>query len=64
MGVDAYLPSIPDIANSFNVNIHKVELSLSIFLTGFAIGQIFGGPISDRYGRKLSSVFGFRFFIL
>ena len=58
MGVDAYLPSIPDIANSFNVNIHKVELSLSIFLTGFAIGQIFGGPISDRYGRKLSSVYG------
>lgn len=58
MGVDAYLPSIPDIATSFNVNIHKVELSLSIFLTGFAIGQIFGGPISDRYGRKLSSVFG------
>lgn len=58
MGVDAYLPSIPDIATAFNVNIHKVELSLSIFLTGFAIGQIFGGPISDRYGRKLSSVFG------
>ena len=58
MGVDTYLPSIPDIAKYFDVSIHKIELSLSIFLIGFSIGQIFGGPISDRYGRKMSSVFG------
>ena len=58
MGVDTYLPSIPDIASSFSVSIEKVELSLSIFLIGFSIGQIFGGPISDRYGRKMSSVYG------
>ena len=58
MGVDTYLPSIPDIAKSFDVSIHKIELSLSIFLIGFSIGQVFGGPISDRYGRKMSSVFG------
>ena len=32
MGVDTYLPSIPDIAKSFDVSIHKIELSLSIFL--------------------------------
>jgi len=58
MGVDTYLPSIPNIAKSFDVSIHKVELSLSIFLIGFSIGQVFGGPLSDKYGRKMSSVFG------
>lgn len=58
MGIDTYIPSIPDIAKSFNVSIHKIELSLSIFLIGFSVGQVFGGPISDRYGRKMSSVFG------
>lgn len=58
MGVDTYLPSIPDIAKSFDVSIHKIELSLSIFLIGFSIGQVFGGPISDRYGRRNSSIFG------
>ncbi len=58
MGVDTYLPSIPEIAKYFDVNIHKVELSLSIFLIGFAIGQIFGGPISDRYGRRVGSIIG------
>ena len=58
MGVDTYIPSIPDIANAFNVSIEKIELSLSIFLIGFSVGQIFGGPISDKYGRKMSSVYG------
>ena len=58
MGVDTYLPSIPEIAKYFDVNIHKIELSLSIFLIGFAIGQIFGGPISDRYGRRVGSIVG------
>ena len=58
MGIDTYLPSIPEIAKYFDVNIHKVELSLSIFLIGFAIGQIFGGPISDKYGRRVGSIVG------
>ena len=58
MGVDTYIPSIPDIAKSLNVSINKIELSLSIFLIGFSFGQIFGGPISDKYGRRKSSIFG------
>ncbi|WP_418184778.1 multidrug effflux MFS transporter [Aliarcobacter vitoriensis] len=58
MGVDTYLPSIPEIAKYFEVNIHKVELSLAIFLIGFSMGQIFGGPISDRYGRRFGSIIG------
>ena len=58
MGVDTYLPSIPQIAKYFSVSIEKIELSLSIFLIGFAIGQVFGGPISDRYGRRKGSIIG------
>ena len=58
MGVDTYLPSIPQISKYFDVSIQKIELSLPIFLIGFAVGQIFGGPISDRYGRKFGSILG------
>ena len=70
MGVDTYLPSIPEISKYFDVSIQKIELSLPIFLIGFAVGQIFGGPISDRYGRKFGSILGligyaiFRFIII
>ena len=58
MGTDTYIPSIPDIAAAFHVGIEKIELTLSIFLIGFSIGQIFGGPISDRYGRRIGSIVG------
>lgn len=58
MGIDTYIPSIPDIAISYDVSIEKVELSLAIFLIGLSIGQIFGGIISDNYGRRKSSIYG------
>ncbi|QOG13134.1 multidrug effflux MFS transporter [Arcobacter sp. FWKO B] len=58
MAVDTYIPSIPTMAKEFHVGIEKIELTLTIFLIGFAIGQIFGGVISDRIGRKKSSIIG------
>jgi DHA1 family bicyclomycin/chloramphenicol resistance-like MFS transporter len=49
---DMYLPSLPDIARQLNASTAQVQLTLSAYLIGFAVGQIFYGPISDRYGRK------------
>jgi len=64
MAIDTYLPSIPNIAYDLGVSIEKIELSLSIFLIGFSIGQIFGGPLSDKLGRRKSSIFGLLGFAL
>ncbi|AXH11002.1 Bcr/CflA family drug resistance efflux transporter [Malaciobacter halophilus] len=58
IAIDTYIPSIPTIATDFNVSIEKIELTLSIFLIGFSIGQVFGGTFSDRIGRKKSSIIG------
>jgi MFS transporter, DHA1 family, multidrug resistance protein len=58
VAVDTYIPSIPNMANDFNVSIDKIELTLPIFLIGFAFGQIVGGVLSDRLGRKKSSIIG------
>ncbi len=58
VAIDAYIPSIPSMAKDFNVGIEKIEFTLPIFLIGFAIGQIFGGVLSDRIGRKRSSIIG------
>jgi DHA1 family bicyclomycin/chloramphenicol resistance-like MFS transporter len=49
---DMYLPSLPDIAHRFGASTPQVQFTISAYLIGFAIGQIFYGPLSDRHGRK------------
>jgi MFS transporter, DHA1 family, multidrug resistance protein len=52
LSMDMYLPSLPDIARALQAPILDVQLTISSYLFGFAVGQIFYGPISDRIGRK------------
>src|ERR1700750_1214780 len=50
--MDMYLPSLPAIGQQLGVTAAQVQLTISSYLIGFAIGQILYGPVSDRYGRK------------
>lgn len=50
--VDMYLPSLPDIGRALHASTAQVQMTVSSYLFGFAIGQIVYGPISDRLGRK------------
>jgi DHA1 family bicyclomycin/chloramphenicol resistance-like MFS transporter len=52
LGTDAYLPAMPIMAQSLHSTIHDIELSLSLFLAGFSVGQLMGGPLSDHFGRR------------
>jgi MFS transporter, DHA1 family, multidrug resistance protein len=52
LSLDMYLPSLPDIGRSLEASTLQVQLTISSYLFGSAIGQIFYGPISDRYGRR------------
>ncbi len=58
LGIDSYLSSMPDMAKDFGVNINKIELTLTIYFLGFAIGNFLGGPISDAFGRKTLALTG------
>ncbi|HKM88266.1 MAG TPA: multidrug effflux MFS transporter [Xanthobacteraceae bacterium] len=52
LSMDMYLPSLPAIALALHAPIAQVQLTISSYLFGFAVGQIVYGPISDRFGRK------------
>jgi DHA1 family bicyclomycin/chloramphenicol resistance-like MFS transporter len=52
LSIDMYLPSLPDIAHVLAAPQARVQLTVSNYLIGFAVGQVFYGPLSDRYGRR------------
>lgn len=56
--VDMYLPAMQAMASDLSTPIHYVEISVSTFLLGFALGQLTGGPASDRFGRKPTITLG------
>ncbi len=62
--IDMYLPAFPAIAADFTALPSTVELSLSVFLLGLSIGQLFYGSITDRFGRKLPLYGGLIVYIL
>ncbi len=52
LSTDMYLPSLPRIVADFGSSVAEVQLTLSIFLVGFATGMLVYGPLADRYGRR------------
>lgn len=62
--IDMYLPGFPAIAENLNTSISQVQLSLTAYLVGIAIGQLFYGPLLDKYGRKKPLYAGLVIYIL
>ncbi len=61
LSVDIYLPAMPKMQKILQGD---VELTITGFLIGFSIAQIFWGPISDKYGRKKPLLIGLTLFII
>ena len=62
--IDAYLPAIPTMADHFGVNTVRMNLTITVFLVGYGLGQLLGGPMSDQVGRKRIGLIGIGIFLL
>lgn len=49
---DFYLPVLPEMTEYFHTSPALVSLSLTTGMIGLAAGQVFIGPLTDKYGRK------------
>nr|WP_261781788.1 multidrug effflux MFS transporter [Rhodococcus sp. BP-332] len=52
LSIDMYLPAFPRMAEEFGVSATAIQLTLTTFLVGLAIGNLVIGPLSDRFGRR------------
>lgn len=64
LALDTYIPAFPAIAESLNVSIQKVSLTVSIYIFFLAFGQLCGGPLSDHFGRSKIMFIGMGTFAL
>lgn len=64
ISTDLYLPALPAMGESLHADAGSVELTISGYLIGFSLGQLFWGPIGDRYGRRLPITLGLLLFII
>jgi DHA1 family bicyclomycin/chloramphenicol resistance-like MFS transporter len=62
LAIDLYLPALPAIAAGLSATAEAVQTSITVFLAGFAVGMLFYGPISDRYGRRTVMLSGIALF--
>jgi len=63
LALDLMLPALPNVGASFSVfDGNRLQEVLSVYLTGFGIGQFLLGPLSDRFGRRPVLLWGMTFY--
>jgi MFS transporter, DHA1 family, multidrug resistance protein len=64
ISTDLYLPAMPTMGIALHTSPGAIEWTISGYLIGFSIGQLFWGPLSDRLGRRVPIAVGLILFVI
>jgi len=65
LSIDAILPALGTIGRDFDVSHPNMpQLVISALLAGLCVGQVFYGPVSDSYGRRMPIQTGLALFLI
>jgi len=64
LSLHIFLPALPALAADLNTTPAAAQLMLTLYLVGLAIGQLFYGSLSDRYGRRPLLIAGLALFLV
>ena len=63
LATDMYLPAMPAMAEALHTGPDRIQLTLSLYMAGFALAQLLCGPISDHVGRRPVMIAGLSLFL-
>lgn len=58
IGAVAFTPGLPQIAQYFNIPAYTAELTVTLYLVGYAFGQLLYGPLTNRMGSQMTIIIG------
>ena len=61
--MDIYLASMPSMTRALDATTAEVQLTLSVYMYGWGVAQLFVGPLSDRFGRRPALLVGLAVFV-
>jgi len=64
LGIDLYLPTLPQIAEGLNSPVSLIQITIPLFLLVMGIGQLVTGPLVDNFGRKPIALIGLALYIV
>ncbi len=64
LGIDLFLPSFPNMMEYFKINKNQIQLTISIYILFYGLGQLLIGGYSDKKGRRASALIGLSLYFL
>ncbi|MCD6671862.1 MAG: multidrug effflux MFS transporter [Burkholderiaceae bacterium] len=64
LATNIILPAFPDMAGDLGTSVIDLSATFSSFFVAFAVGQLFVGPLSDRFGRRWLVLSGLATFVM
>ncbi|RWR03778.1 MFS transporter [[Pantoea] beijingensis] len=64
LGIDLYLPTLPQIASGLTTPVSNIQATIPLFLLVMGLGQIVAGPLVDNFGRKPIAIVGLLLYVV
>jgi DHA1 family bicyclomycin/chloramphenicol resistance-like MFS transporter len=58
LAMHIFVPALPEAAKDLGASTGEMQLTMSLYISGLAVGQLIYGPLADRFGRRPTLIVG------